>query len=463
MPHSGGVDPLGNRQTLTDLLGQHTFGYDTLNRLTSATQPTLPADSFTYDGVGNRLTASSSQPSAVSNYTYDAANRLLDDGTFTYTYDNNGNRLTAISNQPSAVSNYIYDAANRLLDDGLFTYTYDANGNRTAQTDKATSQTATYAYDIENQLTRIDFPDATFAAYTYDALGRRIQKTVNGTVTRYVYDHEDILQEYDETNTLRAKFTHGPGIDEPLIMERDVDLNGSLEARIFYHTDGLGSTVALTNTSGAVVERYRYESFGQPTILGPGPDGLMDTADDVTLSCSAYGNPYLFTGREYDCESGLYFYRARYYDPKTGRFLQEDPVNTASLQLPEKVTRFSSALVPSLEGLLKHPQFLNLNMYVVNNPTNRTDPHGELSTADTILILAALIIAARLLAKASEFVVKNLLFDTPLKIIKKELKEMAPELKEHKREIEEMGKQMDEAFSDAKKNGMPFALTMEAA
>ncbi|MBI3021009.1 MAG: RHS repeat-associated core domain-containing protein, partial [Candidatus Omnitrophica bacterium] len=73
-------------------------------------------------------------------------------------------------------------------------------------------------------------------------------------------------------------------------------------------------------------ERYVYDSFGTPTILGPGPDGVMDTADDTPIACSAYGNPYLFTGREYDCESGLYYYRSRYYDPRTGRFLQEDPV-----------------------------------------------------------------------------------------------------------------------------------------
>ncbi|MBI4354931.1 MAG: hypothetical protein HY597_00590, partial [Candidatus Omnitrophica bacterium] len=231
--------------------------------------------------------------------------------------------MLAVGNR--APTTAVYDAANRLLDDGTFTYTYDNNGNRLTQTDQTTQATTTYDYDTDNQLTGITFPDGSQATYAYDALGRRIQKTVDGQITRYVYDNEDILQEDDATNILRARWTHGPGIDEPLILERDLDLDGTLEARLFYHTDGLGSSVALTNSTGAVVERYRYTTFGQPTILGPGPDGLMDTPDDVTRSCSAYGNPYLFTGREYDCESGLYYYRARYYDPKTGTFVQEDP------------------------------------------------------------------------------------------------------------------------------------------
>ena len=148
---------------------------------------------------------------------------------------------------------------------------------------------------------------------------------MNGVITRYVYDNEDILEEYDGSNTLRARWTHGPGIDEPLVMERDLDLNGSLETQIFYLQDGLGSTTALTDTNGNILEEYEYSAFGLPTITGPGPDNTFDTADDETLTESAYKNPYLFTGREYDPESGIYFYRARYMDPRTGRFLQEDP------------------------------------------------------------------------------------------------------------------------------------------
>ncbi|HBQ37507.1 MAG TPA: hypothetical protein DD714_00595 [Candidatus Omnitrophica bacterium] len=109
--------------------------------------------------------------------------------------------------------------------------------------------------------------------------------------------------------------------------------------------DGLGSVTALVeDASGVVEERYQYDSFGQPTILAP---------DGTPRTCSAFGNPFLFTGREYDCESGLYYYRARYYDPRTGRFLQEDPL-----------------------GLMGA---INLYRYALNNPVNRVDPFGLLS------------------------------------------------------------------------------------
>ncbi|MBI4354932.1 MAG: hypothetical protein HY597_00595 [Candidatus Omnitrophica bacterium] len=384
-------DKLDRRATLTHANNVvATYSFDNASQLVGlvhqlGTNPALALANYTYDNVGNRLTASSNQPSAISNYTYDALNRLTSATHPTlppesFTYDGVGNRLTAISNQQSAISNYLYDTANRLLDDGTLTYTYDNNGNRLTAISNQQSAVSNYLYDADNQLTGITFPDGSQATYAYDALGRRIQKTVNGTATRFVYDNEDLLMEYDGTNTLRARVTHGPGIDEPLSLERDLDLDGTLETRIFYHTDGLGSTVALTNPTGQVVERYRYASFGNPTILGPGPDGLMDTPDDVTLACSAYGNPYLFTGREYDCESGLYYYRARYLDPQTGTFLQEDP----------------------LAGGRLTPQSQNKYPYVVNNPINRIDPSGELSPAEIVTIIGVALFALALTRFACE-------------------------------------------------------------
>jgi uncharacterized protein RhaS with RHS repeats len=76
--------------------------------------------------------------------------------------------------------------------------------------------------------------------------------------------------------------------------------------KYYYHFDGLGSVVALSNTSGGIVERYSYDVFGEPNRV------------------SGVGNPYFFTGRQYDSESGLYYYRARCYNPEIGRFLQTD-------------------------------------------------------------------------------------------------------------------------------------------
>ena len=165
------------------------------------------------------------------------------------------------------------------------------------------------------------------AQYRYDALGRRIEKDVSGVVTRYILDNEDNLLEFDGSNVLQARYTHGPGIDEPLIMER-----GGVSH--FYHTDGLGSVTDLTDATGTVVQSYVYNSFGE----------IVEQVGSLT-------NPYTYTGREFDEESGFYFYRARYYDPSIGRFLTEDPIGFAGGDV-------------------------NLYGYVTNNPVNFIDPFG---------------------------------------------------------------------------------------
>ena len=146
--------------------------------------------------------------------------------------------------------------------------------------------------------------------YRYDGLGRRVEKEViagTTTTTRYVYDNEDILLELDGSNNVTARYTHGPGIDEPLIMEKS-------SQSFYYHADGLGSITEITNQSGTVVQRYTYSSFGKiESLLDPN-----------------FVQPYTFTAREFDPETGLHFYRARYNDVYTGRFLEEDPIGFAS-------------------------------------------------------------------------------------------------------------------------------------
>ncbi len=112
-------------------------------------------------------------------------------------------------------------------------------------------------------------------------------------------------------------------------------------ARYFYHFDGLGSVVALSDVNSAPVERYAYDVFGRPTIRD---------ANGVEIAASAFANPYLFTGRAYDAETALYYYRARYYDYFTARFLQPDPIGY-------------------VDGL-------NLYAYVRNNPVARIDSLG---------------------------------------------------------------------------------------
>ena len=173
------------------------------------------------------------------------------------------------------------------------------------KTAKIAGDVTQYEYDAENKLVRVVSPTNT-ANYKYDGLGRRVEKEViagTTTVTKYVYDNEDILLELNGSNAIVARYTHGPGIDEPFIMEKNVQ-------SFYYHADGLGSITELTNQTGTVAQRYTYSSFGK-----------IESQLDPNLV-----QPYTYTSRELDLETGLYYYRARYYDGNTGRFMQEDPL-----------------------------------------------------------------------------------------------------------------------------------------
>jgi RHS repeat-associated protein len=142
--------------------------------------------------------------------------------------------------------------------------------------------------------------------YTYDPAGRRIAKAVDGTTTvKYLYDGDHCIAEYDGAGSLLRKYIFGPCVDEPISM---IDVEHS-SATYYYHFDALGSVIALTNSSGSTVELYEYSVYGQ-----------------VAASDANIPNRFMFTGREFDADTGLYYYRARYYHPEIGRFLQTDPI-----------------------------------------------------------------------------------------------------------------------------------------
>ncbi|MCI1280607.1 MAG: hypothetical protein LKG23_16670 [Nitrospira sp.] len=215
----------------------------------------------------------------------------------THTYDKNGNRITqlrqnaAVSNLPMAMTatNVAYDAVenrttggavvnqgNQLTADTNFVYQYDDNGNLTRKTLLATGNYSQYTYDAENRLTKVEEfaagnPTAiTTSSYRYDGLGRRIEKVANGQTKRYIYDGEDILLEYDGSNVLQARYTHGPGIDEPIAVTKGA-------STFFYHQDGLGTVTDLTDASGATVKSYAYDAYGnivQDTALASSRLGL---------------------------------------------------------------------------------------------------------------------------------------------------------------------------------------------
>ena len=130
-------------------------------------------------------------------------------------------------------------------------------------------------------------------------------------------------EEYDKDNFFRAKYVHSQNIDEPVRMERPESpyTNNAYSRQEFYfHRDRLGNITEITDFEGTVVQSYVYDAFGKVTIYDK--DG-----NEITPSSSNYlETPYAFTGRELDPETGLYFYRARYYDSNAGRFISEDPV-----------------------------------------------------------------------------------------------------------------------------------------
>ena len=151
----------------------------------------------------------------------------------------------------------------------------------------------------------------------------------------------------------RSEYLHGPGIDEPIAMIKN-------NQTYYYHADGLGSIIAITDSYGRVVQKYEYNSFGEITYIQD-PNFVQ---------------PYTYTGREYDTESGLYYYRARYYDAKIGRFLQRDPIlapiNLTTVGLSQPINK-NIWLLPYVIG---YPKLLQPYAYAGSNPINFVDPEG---------------------------------------------------------------------------------------
>jgi len=203
-------DSAGNIDDMTDLNGLHDYGYDKLYQLNSATHPSLPSDTFTYDPVGNRKTS---------------ANH----------------------------SDWSYDDNNRLESYSGVSFEYDGNGNTVRKTE-AVSATR-YHYDFANRLRQVDLPDTRTVKYTYDHLDRRIKKQVDGVVTWYIFDEYTILAELDSAGALIKRYTFAPNSFEPLSIIKGDDT-------YLYQNDHLGTPQKMTTVNGAVVWSAKYASFG---------------------------------------------------------------------------------------------------------------------------------------------------------------------------------------------------------
>jgi RHS repeat-associated protein len=172
-----------------------------------------------------------------------------------------------------------------------------ANGNTATD-----AQGRTYTWDFENRLTQVVNPGVGTTTFKYDPWGRRIQKSGPLGTTNFLYDGRKLIEELDSGGNVLARYTGTENLDEPLSQLRSGIAS-------YYQQDGLGSVTSLSNTTATLVNTYSYDAFGK------------SSASSGTLA-----NPFQYTGRELDSETGLYYYRARYFDPTTGRFLSEDPL-----------------------------------------------------------------------------------------------------------------------------------------
>ncbi len=276
----------------------------------------------------NRLSKADQLAGVTSNFSYDPLYQLtgVTQGpttTESYTYDAVGNRLSSLGMSP-----YQYNSSNELTSTPTATYTYDKNGELKTKVDSTGTTTYNWDTTYRNLLTSIVLPGTGgTVSFRYDPFGRRIQKSGPAGTTNYLYDGPNPLEEVDQNGNVLGRYAQGPGIDEPLSMVRAGTTS-------YYEADALGSVTSLSNSSGALANTYAYDSYGKQT----GSTGTIV-------------NPLQFTGREFDLETSIYEYRARYYDPNIGRFISEDPIGFAGGQA-------------------------DLYAYVYDSPTNMIDPIG---------------------------------------------------------------------------------------
>jgi len=385
-------DNNGNVKTVTGQNGTSSFTYNNLNLIETYTDPYGKTVSYLYNDAGNISKITYPGVNKDVDYTYDNTGRLKtvtdwNNGSLEYFYDAAGNlkeaqrrvngtatittsysldqasRLTGLMEKQGAATlwSYTFDldgvgnhksvdavneplvgavppsnvsysndkATNRLLSAGSTTYTYDNNGNRKTRSEGGV--TTLYSWDYANRLIHMTTPGQTDIEYIYDGMGNRIAKIANGTTKRYVLGLNSpmsrVLSETDDNGVITGYYIYGLGL-----VSR-INADGS---RRFYHFNQRGDTVALSNDSGVVTDKYAYGEYGQ-----------IETSQGTTP------NPFKFVGRYgvMDEENGLCFMRARFYDAKVGRFLSEDPLGFGGGDW-------------------------NLYAYVGGNPLVRIDPKG---------------------------------------------------------------------------------------
>ena len=348
---------------------QNLYGYDALNQLTNLNTRRFitPVAEYAYTLAtgGQRLTAietitqNSISTTINRSYAYDVTYRLLNEtiggltpspSTLNYHYDDVGNRLTLNSTQPFIPSvNHSFDANDRLASDS-----YDANGNTLFGLGFAMSQPD--GYDLENRLTSRIEPGKSVTVL-YDGDGTRVRKTVttptNTVTTFYLVDDLNptsfgqVLEEITSVNGGPAAVTRIYAYGHDLLSQDQ--LINNVWTTSFYGYDGHGSVRYLTDLNGDVTDTYDYDAFGN----------LIHVTGNTP-------NLYLFAGEQFDADLDLYYLRARYHNPATGRFWVMD-------------------MYPGNEG---DPTSLHRYLYASADPVNGLDPTGLFTISETSMVTA---------------------------------------------------------------------------
>lgn len=321
--YENGLSALYSHDAAQRLVGlEHRRGLDLLAKI-----------DYTLDKVGNRNSKAQSVLNPLTeNYNYDVVDQLIEAKygtarTVGYQYDAVGNRQWVSDNGTTA--HYTANSDNGYTSVGGISTETDLNGNMVSVPGGA------YAYDAQNRLTSATVNGVT-TEFTYDSRNRVVQRTSSNGTLNLTYSGWHLIEERNVSGALEQVYVHGAGIDEILVKITPA-------GPAYYHHDGLGSTIALTGESGELLESYRYDAFGAASVFD---------SSASALPASPRGNRFLFTGREWLSQVGLYDYRNRVYSAQIGRFLQTDPI------------RFAAGDT-------------NIYRYVSNNAVNWVDPEGK--------------------------------------------------------------------------------------